>query len=63
VDVLEALSSTCTLYSQSSIGSLQLACDVGVAAALITAHGSVLMCQVGGGPVGGSGYVDWSETC
>jgi hypothetical protein len=46
VDVLEALSSTCTLYTQSSIGTMQLASDLLVAFLLITAHGSVLMCQV-----------------
>lgn len=48
VDVLEALSSTCTLYTQSSIGTMQLASDLLVAFLLITAHGSVLMCQVCG---------------
>jgi hypothetical protein len=48
VDVLEALSSTCTLYTQSSIGLMQLLSDLLVAFLLITAHGSVLMCQVGG---------------
>lgn len=47
VDVLEALSSTCTLYTQSSIGLMQLLSDLLVAFLLITAHGSVLMCQVG----------------
>jgi hypothetical protein len=49
VDVLEALSSTCTLYTQSSIGFMQLLSDLLVAFLLITAHGSVLMCQVGCG--------------
>lgn len=47
MDVLEALSSTCTLYTQSSIGLMQLLSDMLVAFLLITAHGSVLMCQVG----------------
>jgi hypothetical protein len=45
--VLEALSSTCTLYTQSNIGLMQLLSDMLVAFLLITAHGSVLMCQVG----------------
>jgi hypothetical protein len=52
VDVLEALSGTCTLYTQSNIGLMQLLSDMLVAFLLITAHGSVLMCQVGLGSEG-----------
>jgi hypothetical protein len=47
VDVLEALSSTCTLFTRNSIGLGPLVSDLLVALLLITAHGSVLMCQVG----------------
>lgn len=47
VDVLEALSSTCTLFTRHSIGLTQLVADFAVALLLITAHGCVLMCQVG----------------
>jgi hypothetical protein len=47
VDVLEALSSTCTLFTRHSIGLGPLVSDLLVAFLLITAHGSVLMCQVG----------------
>lgn len=57
VDVLEALSSTCTLFTQSNIGLKQLLCDLLVAFLLITAHGSVLMCQVGLGEV--KGLLGW----
>jgi hypothetical protein len=46
VDVLEALSSTCTLFTRHSIGLGPLVSDLLVAFLLITAHGSVLMCQV-----------------
>ncbi|KAF6254233.1 eukaryotic membrane protein family-domain-containing protein [Scenedesmus sp. NREL 46B-D3] len=45
VDVLEALSSTCTLFTRHSIGLGPLASDLLVAFLLITAHGGVLMCQ------------------
>lgn len=48
VDVLEALSSTCTLVTRQSIGLKPLVSDLLVAFLLITAHGSVLMCQVSG---------------
>lgn len=46
VDVLEALSSTCTLFTRHSIGLMQLVSDFLVALLLITAHGGVLLCQV-----------------
>eukprot|EP00877_Chromochloris_zofingiensis_P002785 jgi/Chrzof1/12507/Cz06g36230.t1 len=45
VDVLEALSSTCTLFCRHRTGAAQLASDAAVAFILVTAHGAVLMCQ------------------
>jgi hypothetical protein len=45
VDVLEALSGTCTLYSRRRIGAAQLAADAAIAFLLVTAHAAVLMCE------------------
>jgi Eukaryotic membrane protein family len=45
VDVLEAVSGTCTLFTQGRIGLMPLVSDVVVALMLTTAHGAVLMCQ------------------
>ncbi|KIY93823.1 hypothetical protein MNEG_14139, partial [Monoraphidium neglectum] len=45
VDVLEALSGTCTLYSRRRIGAAQLVCDAFIAVLLVTAHAAVLMCE------------------
>lgn len=45
VDVLEALSGTCTLYSRRRIGAFQLASDAAIALLLVTAHAAVLMCE------------------
>eukprot|EP00775_Hariotina_reticulata_P010750 gene10750-10906_t len=45
VDVLEALSSTCTLFTRHDIGLMQLVWDMAVAFLIVTTHGGVLMCQ------------------
>jgi hypothetical protein len=45
VNVLEALSGTCTLYASRRIGLLPLACDTFVAYLLSLAHAFCLMCQ------------------
>ena len=45
VDVLEALSGTCTLYSRRRIGAAQLAADALLAFLLVVGHAAVLMCE------------------